>query len=66
MKISLGFNSLPPRDVAAARSCLAINLLSLPGLGSWIAGRKRGVVQMAMALTSLGLTIAWFVTFLGD
>ena len=66
MKISLGYNSLPPRDVAAARSCVAINLLCLPGLGSWIAGRKSGVLQMAMALIGLGLTTFWFVTFLGD
>jgi len=58
MKISWGFNSLPPDSPAAARSCLTINLLGLPGLGSWIGGRRVGLVQAALALAGLGLTFA--------
>jgi hypothetical protein len=58
MKISWGFNSLPPDSPAAARSCLTINLLGLPGLGSWIAGRRVGLVQAALALAGLAMTVA--------
>jgi hypothetical protein len=63
MKISWAFNSLPPNSVAAARSCLTINLLGLPGLGSWIAGRKVGLIQGAMAITGLIMTVACLVFF---
>ncbi len=58
MKISWGFNSLPPDNPAAARSCLTINLLGLPGLGSWIAGRRVGLFQMTLALAGLAMTAA--------
>ena len=63
MKISWAFNSLPPNSVAAARSCLTINLLGLPGLGSWIAGRKVGLVQAALALSGMIVSAMGVISF---
>ena len=63
MKISWAFNSLPPDSVAAARSCLTINLLGLPGLGSWIAGRKVGLIQAIFALLGLIVTATGCISF---
>jgi hypothetical protein len=63
MKISSGFKSLPPDSVAAARSCLTINLLGLPGLGSWIAGRRVGLIQAALALLGMIVTATGCISF---
>ena len=54
-----------PLDRNAAQACLWLNLLALPGLGSFLAGRRlTGVVQAALALTGLGLTLWWVISFL--
>lgn len=65
MKISLGFQSLPPDSAAAARACLVINLLFLPGFGSWIAGRKVGAGQITLALIGFAMSTIWMVSFVG-
>jgi len=64
MKISLGFGTQPPHSVAAARACLTVNLLGLPGLGSWVAGQRIGICQMILSLMGFGLTVFWFVSTL--
>ena len=59
---------VPPKltDRASARNYLLTNLLVLPGLGSWLAGKRlAGVLQVVLALTGFGLTGVWFVSFLG-
>jgi len=48
-----------PLDRSEAWSCLAANLLALPGLGSVAAGRRAGYAQMALALVGFGLTLLW-------
>ena len=41
-----------------------LNLLGLPGLGSWLDGRRiAGLAQMTLTLTGFGLTSFWFVSF---
>lgn len=52
-----------PLDRATASACLMANLLVLPGLGSWIAGRKTGLLQMFLALLGFSLTLVWAVWF---
>lgn len=42
-----------PLDEKAARNCLLVNLMFWPGLGSVLARRKVGWVQMAMSLLGL-------------
>jgi hypothetical protein len=57
----------PPKafDRDLARNCLLTNLLALPGLGSFIAGRRvTGFFQAALALTGFGLTGFWFFSFI--
>jgi hypothetical protein len=59
---------LPPKllDRTSARNYLLTNLLVLPGLGSWLAGKRFvGVLQAVLALTGFGLTGFWLVSFLG-
>ena len=59
---------VPPKllDRTSARNYLLTNLLVLPGLGSWLAGKRFvGVLQAALTLTGFGLTGFWFVSFLG-
>ncbi len=46
-----------PLDEKSARGCLVINLAFWPGLGSVLARRKSGWVQMAMALLALFLVM---------
>lgn len=50
---------------AQAQSCLLTNLLVLPGLGTWLAGKRlAGACQMILAGTGFVLSvwyIAWFV-----
>jgi TM2 domain-containing membrane protein YozV len=44
---------------------LWLNLLALPGLGSFLAGRRwTGVVQATLALAGLGLILWWALGFL--
>lgn len=60
---------LPPPlpDLAAARTCRWLNLLVLPGLGSWLAGRRIvGTFQALLALTGFALTGFWFMRFVAD
>jgi hypothetical protein len=57
----------PPKafDRDLARNCLLTNLLALPGLGSFLAGRRvTGFFQAALALTGFGLTGFWFFSFI--
>ena len=57
----------PPKllNHTSARNYLLANLLVLPGLGSWLAGRRfAGVLQMALVFTGFGLVVFWFVAFL--
>ncbi len=52
----------PARD--RARTLLLANLLVLPGLGTWLAGRKAaGALQMALALAGFALTLVWIVAW---
>lgn len=54
-----------PLDPAAAQTCLWLNLLALPGLGSFLAGRRvTGFFQAALALAGFGLTGFWFFSFI--
>jgi hypothetical protein len=56
----------PPRpfDRASARGYALTNLLALPGLGTWLSGRRIvGAIQMALALTGFALTTAWAFGF---
>jgi len=57
--------SVPPNiDRSARRNYLLVNLLVLPGLGTFLAGhRLAGSVQAGVALTGFGLTGLWFATF---
>jgi hypothetical protein len=51
-------------DETLAWSCLAANLLVLPGLGSVMARRLvEGALQAALALGGTGLTMYWLVSF---
>ena len=50
-------------DPSRAMSCLAANLLVLPGLGTLVAGRRWGVVQAALALAGFALTLGWLTFF---
>jgi hypothetical protein len=53
-------------DHAAARRCLLVNLLVLPGLGSLLAGRWVGWVQALLALSGFALTAGWTAWFVAD
>jgi hypothetical protein len=46
---------------------LLTNLVALPGLGSWLAGRRvTGTLQMALSLPGFGLSLLWFGTFVHE
>ena len=47
------FNIKWPLDEQSAKSCLLVNLAIWPGLGSTLARRKVGWIQMAMALSGV-------------
>lgn len=47
------FNIKWPLDEPSAKGCLLVNLVLWPGLGSTLARRKVGWIQMAMALSGL-------------
>ncbi len=55
----------PPRlpDRSQTRAWLLTNLLVLPGLGSVLGGRRRGWLQMILALGGFGLTAWWATLF---
>lgn len=53
----------PPLDHARARTCLVANLVTLPGIGSILAGRRAGWVQAAIAATGFALSSYWATTF---
>lgn len=57
MKTSSGDRDPPSVDRAKAWSCLVTNLLVLPGLGSVMAGRKAGYLQMVLALAGFIVTL---------
>ena len=47
-----------------AWTLLMANLLVLPGLGTWLGGRKAsGAAQMALALAGFALILAWLVSW---
>lgn len=57
----------PPKigpDRQTAWACLGTNLLVLPGLGSVIAGRRVGYVQMSLAAIGVALTLIFVGAFL--
>lgn len=62
-RIFLAHRNRVPHDRATAWACLTANLFVLPGLGSWLAGKSIGWLQMALALAGLGLTILWPIWF---
>lgn len=52
---------------AAIRNCLWTNLLGLPGLGSFQAGKRLvGAAQMTISLGGFALTIFWFCAFIAQ
>ena len=53
-------------DERRALSCLAANLLVLPGLGTLVAGRRSGLVQAALALVGFVLIMLWLTAFVLD
>lgn len=56
----LPFSRLPPRD--RLQVAITINLLATPGLGTWIAGRRRtGLLQVVVACTGFVLFLAYLV-----
>lgn len=55
MKRSLALGSRKPLSLEAAQGCLASNL-ALPGLGSVMAGRPSGYVQLLLAAGAMALT----------
>lgn len=61
MKISSGSAPRPELDRAKAWSCLVTNLLVLPGLGSAMARRKSGYIQMLLAFGGFGVTLSALV-----
>ena len=61
MKISSGAAPRPDLDQAKAWTYLVTNLLVLPGLGSAMARRKSGYVQMLLALAGFAVTLNAFV-----
>jgi hypothetical protein len=50
-----------PAERSKAWSCLVTNLLVLPGLGSVMAGRKVGYLQMLLSLGGFVLTLVALV-----
>src|SRR5829696_7918265 len=67
MKISLALGPRRPLSRQTAWGCLTANL-ALPGMGSLVAGRRVGYAQLAVAVTSMFLTlilsgpfVVWFL-----
>lgn len=52
-------------DRNVAQTCLWLNLLALPGLGTWLAGKRFvGVVQAVLALAGFVLTGFWILSYM--
>ena len=52
----------PPPSPGRIRTCVIINQLATPGLGSILAGRwVAGVGQLCLALVGFGIFVVWFV-----
>src|SRR5437763_16321231 len=51
----------PPKllDRSRAMPCLLVNLLVIPGIGSLMAKRASGWVQLLLALSSMGIILVW-------
>jgi hypothetical protein len=58
----------PPRplDRQAAWACFLANTVMLPGVGSLIAGRRRGIFQMVITLFGTALTLVFAVWFVRE
>jgi hypothetical protein len=54
-----------PLDRSSARTCLLLNLGAWPGLGSVLAGRFSGWLQMLLSLGGLLVVIAALFRFMG-
>jgi hypothetical protein len=55
-----------PEDAPRAWFLLAANLVALPGLGSFLGGRRAtGVAQALLATTGAGLTLVWMAEYVG-
>ena len=66
MKIFSALRNPPVLDRAGAQTCLVLNLLGLPGLGSALAGKRTGLLQMLFALAGMGLSIFWVILFIRE
>jgi hypothetical protein len=52
-----GMDTPPPLRKQPFLVCLLFNLFALPGLGTWLAGKKTlGLVQLSISLSALTLT----------
>jgi len=56
------FSSKTPLDRSKAWSCLTANLLVLPGLGSLMAKRRVGWLQIVLSVSGAFLTILGMIT----
>ncbi|HEV2693379.1 MAG TPA: hypothetical protein VG347_10835 [Verrucomicrobiae bacterium] len=63
MKISSAGKNEPATGGAAARGAVATNLV-MPGLGSLVAGRKVGYVQLAFSLGGFAISLIFGTRFL--
>lgn len=63
MRIFLAIRHPGALDRPTAMACLMANVMVLPGLGSWIAGRKTGLFQMLFALSGLFFSCFWLYFF---
>ena len=55
----------PPLTKQRALICASLNLLVLPGSGSWLGGRRTsGMCQILLAFGGFALTVMWFVDFI--
>jgi hypothetical protein len=59
MRKSLRKGRTGPLDRPSAWACLLTNVTVLPGLGSWIAGLRAGLLQMGLASAGFILTSVW-------
>lgn len=63
MKTSSASELRKPIDRVKAKNYLVLNLLACPGLGTVLAGRRVGYLQLAAAVVGFGLFLGWFVWF---
>jgi hypothetical protein len=55
-----------PMDRSTAWACLMTNLLVFPGLGSIVAGRRVGYVQMVLGIAGFGLNLFFILRVLNQ